>query len=43
MSSDKKKRAGELTFTLPTDIGAVEYGGKVEEEFLEEVISEAVA
>ena len=43
MSSDKKKRAGELTFTLPIDIGAVEYGVKVEEVLLDGVIAEAVA
>ncbi len=43
MASDKKKRAGELTFALPTAIGAVEYGLTVEEALLEAVIAEAVA
>ncbi|HJL69731.1 MAG TPA: hypothetical protein QGI30_02590, partial [Anaerolineales bacterium] len=43
MASDKKKRAGELTFALLTAIGAVEYGLTVEAELLEAVIAEAVA
>ena len=42
MDSDKKKRAGELTFALPTAIGAVKYGLSAEEALLEEVIAEAV-
>ena len=43
MSSDKKKRADELTFALPTAIGEVEYGVTVEEALLQAVIAEAVA
>ena len=43
MSSDKKKRAGELTFALPTAIGEVEYGLTVEEALIQAVIAEAVA
>ncbi len=42
MGSDKKKRAGELTFALPTAIGAVEYGLTAEEALLEAVIAETV-
>ncbi len=43
MASDKKKRASELTFALPTAIGAVKYGLMVEEALLEAVIAETVA
>ncbi len=43
MASDKKKHAGELTFALPTAIGAVEYGLTVEDALLEAVIAETVA
>lgn len=41
MSSDKKKIGGELTFALPIRIGRVEYGIRVNDELLQEVISAA--
>ena len=38
MSSDKKKKSGNLYFTLPTSIGAVEYGIQVEDNILTKTI-----
>ena len=38
MSTDKKKKSGNLYFTLPTSIGAVEYGVQVEDNILTKTI-----
>ena len=38
MSTDKKKKSGNLYFTLPTSIGAVEYGVQVEDKILTKTI-----
>ena len=38
MSTDKKKKSGNLYFTLPISIGAVEYGVQVEDNILTKTI-----
>ena len=38
MSTDKKKKSGNLYFTLPTSIGAVDYGVQVEDNILTKTI-----
>ena len=42
MSTDKKKRSGNLYFTLPTSIGTVEYGVTVEEDILTQTIERVI-
>ena len=42
MSIDKKKRSGNLYFTLPTSVGAVKYGVVVEDHILMKAIERAI-
>ncbi len=42
MSIDKKKRSGNLYFTLPTSVGAVKYGVVVEDHIVMKAIERAI-